>query len=116
MRGSGWKPSAGGEVMKPILMDEGLGKRAAAAAVKRCYELARAGVLTPPMTCTISEVDDDDRVVFQFCLPDLEGNVQMGDACPIRLDRTVYLPLRFVIEDEKVIHSCVFEVPQSAIQ
>jgi len=102
--------------MQRVPVNEHLWERVAAAAVARCYELARTGVMQLPITCTISQVDDDGPVLFQFVLPDLEGGAHMGDLCPIRVDRVTYLPLRFVIEDGVVIHSCLFEVPAGVMQ
>lgn len=59
-----------------ILLDERLWERAAAAMVQRAYKLAREGVLTPPIRCTIAEVSEageDGLDIFECCLPDMGG-------------------------------------------
>ena len=104
-------------MIKNIALDEALWDRAAAAMVHRAFELVAKGVLTPPITCRISECgDDEDQVIFEAIILDRKGSVEVGNACPIHVDRTVFLPLRFVFDDGVTIHSALFEVPVETVQ
>jgi len=95
-----------------IVMDERLWRLAGQTIIHRAFELAKKGILTPPITIRVSEVGErEDELLLEVVVADLEGDVQVGDACPVRVERTVFLPLRFTFEDGTILHRCVFEVP-----
>lgn len=99
-----------------IQVDAGLWRRASAAAVERAFRLVREGTMKPPITCTMSETDEDGGVLIQFIFPNMTGAIEIGPDCPTHLDHPVFMPLRFVFEDGQIILSCIFEVPPGTMQ
>ena len=100
-----------------IQVDAGLWRRASAAAVERAFSLVRKGIMSPPITCTISETDSEDAgIVIQFIFPDLTGAIEIGLDSPACVGHPVYMPLRFVFEDGQTIHSALFEIPPGTMQ
>jgi hypothetical protein len=91
-----------------VVLTEELWRRLCSAIVRRVYQLGGEGILTPPITATVSEVESDGDHVCEFVFPDLEGGVQVRGPFSMA---PIFLPLRIVSSDLQVVDSCVFEIP-----